>query len=99
MNYDEVWNEMYIAAHESLTRSSKRKPRHTFGGAGVITTAPRDFVDYMIKSRKAYYNITGCYIPVPLLTEDYSQNKLASEAMLKVCELNNISAKKEVYKL
>jgi hypothetical protein len=99
MNYDEVWNEMYIAAHESLTRSSKRKPRHTFGGAGVIITAPRDFVDYMIKSKKAYYNITGCYIPVPLLTEDYSQNKLASEAMLKVCELNNISAKKEVYKL
>lgn len=99
MNYDEVWNEMYIAAHQSTIKPSNRKAKHKLGGAGVIITAPRDFVDYMIKSKKAYYNIIGCYIPVPLHTEDYLQNKVASEAMLEVCELNNISAKKEVYKL
>ena len=99
MNYDKIWNEMHIAAHESITKTPKRKAKHDLGGAGIVITAPRDFVDYMIKSRKAYYNIIGCYIPVPLHTEDYSQNKLASEAMVEVCELNNISAKKEVYKI
>ena len=99
MNYDKVWNEMHIAAHESITKTPKRKAKHDLGGAGIVITAPRDFVDYMIKSKKAYYNIIGCYIPVPLHTEDYAQNKLASEAMVEVCELNNISAKKEVYKI
>ena len=99
MNYDKVWNEMHIAAHESITKTPKQKAKHDLGGAGIVITAPRDFVDYMIKSKKAYYNIIGCYIPVPLHTQDYAKNKLASEAMVEVCELNNISAKKEVYKI
>ena len=99
MNCDDIWEEMMLAVSNSLSAEPHRKIKHSSGGAGVIIRNGQVFSEYLLKTKKAYSTVNGCYVPVPLMSEDYFRNKVAADYMLRVLESYNIKSIREAYRL